>query len=226
MHASRIVAIVALLAASTAGLAACDPNTDTTSSPATSVAAQTATTTADQGKPVPDFVGMGLQAAQDDAQAKGFYDLDSHDASGQGRQQLWDRNWTVCDQTPAAGSTAPADVKIDMGAVKTDETCPSAPTTAAPSPTPTPSPTTTSPRPKPRPTPTATHHTSTHHATTSGGSSGGGSSSSGGSSSTHTEPPVDDHGGATALCNDGTFSFSAHHQGTCSHHGGVAVFYK
>ncbi|WP_431221094.1 DUF3761 domain-containing protein [Leifsonia xyli] len=33
-------------------------------------------------------------------------------------------------------------------------------------------------------------------------------------------------GGATALCNDGTLSFSAHHQGTCSHHGGVAVWYR
>jgi uncharacterized protein DUF3761 len=28
--------------------------------------------------------------------------------------------------------------------------------------------------------------------------------------------------GATARCRDGTFSFSQHHQGTCSHHGGVA----
>jgi len=28
--------------------------------------------------------------------------------------------------------------------------------------------------------------------------------------------------GATALCNDGTYSFSQHHSGTCSHHGGVA----
>lgn len=27
--------------------------------------------------------------------------------------------------------------------------------------------------------------------------------------------------GATAQCNDGTYSFSQHHQGTCSHHGGV-----
>lgn len=27
--------------------------------------------------------------------------------------------------------------------------------------------------------------------------------------------------GATAKCSDGTFSFSQHHQGTCSHHGGV-----
>ena len=32
--------------------------------------------------------------------------------------------------------------------------------------------------------------------------------------------------GATALCNDGTYSFAAHHQGACSRHGGVKVFYK
>lgn len=28
--------------------------------------------------------------------------------------------------------------------------------------------------------------------------------------------------GATARCRDGTYSFSQHRQGTCSHHGGVA----
>jgi Protein of unknown function (DUF3761) len=28
--------------------------------------------------------------------------------------------------------------------------------------------------------------------------------------------------GATARCHDGTYSFSHHHSGTCSHHGGVA----
>lgn len=28
--------------------------------------------------------------------------------------------------------------------------------------------------------------------------------------------------GASAQCRDGTYSFSEHHQGTCSHHGGVA----
>jgi hypothetical protein len=37
---------------------------------------------------------------------------------------------------------------------------------------------------------------------------------------------VNDHDGATALCNDGTLSYSAHHQGTCSHHHGVAVWSK
>jgi hypothetical protein len=30
--------------------------------------------------------------------------------------------------------------------------------------------------------------------------------------------------GATARCNDGTYSFSQTHSGTCSHHGGVAVW--
>lgn len=28
--------------------------------------------------------------------------------------------------------------------------------------------------------------------------------------------------GASAQCRDGTYSFSEHRQGTCSHHGGVA----
>jgi hypothetical protein len=28
--------------------------------------------------------------------------------------------------------------------------------------------------------------------------------------------------GASAQCRDGSFSFSAHRRGTCSHHGGVA----
>lgn len=30
--------------------------------------------------------------------------------------------------------------------------------------------------------------------------------------------------GATAQCRDGTYSFSLHHSGTCSHHGGVATW--
>jgi hypothetical protein len=30
--------------------------------------------------------------------------------------------------------------------------------------------------------------------------------------------------GATARCRDGTYSYSQHHQGTCSYHGGVAVW--
>ena len=30
--------------------------------------------------------------------------------------------------------------------------------------------------------------------------------------------------GSSAKCRDGSYSFSAHRQGTCSHHGGVAVW--
>ena len=32
--------------------------------------------------------------------------------------------------------------------------------------------------------------------------------------------------GATAHCRDGTYSFSEHHRGTCSHHGGVAAWLR
>ena len=32
--------------------------------------------------------------------------------------------------------------------------------------------------------------------------------------------------GATAKCNDGTYSYAAHHQGACSSHGGVAIWYR
>ena len=40
-------------------------------------------------------------------------------------------------------------------------------------------------------------------------------------------PAAPDHpAGATALCRDGTFSYSAHHQGSCSYHGGVAQFFS
>ena len=31
--------------------------------------------------------------------------------------------------------------------------------------------------------------------------------------------------GASAQCRDGSYSFSKHHQGTCSHHGGVARWF-
>lgn len=30
--------------------------------------------------------------------------------------------------------------------------------------------------------------------------------------------------GASAKCRDGTYSFSQHHRGTCSHHGGVEIW--
>jgi hypothetical protein len=48
-----------------------------------------------------------------------------------------------------------------------------------------------------------------------------------GSASTNTSPnPATNGTGATAKCDDGTYSYAAHHQGACSHHGGVAVWYR
>ncbi|MBM9624436.1 PASTA domain-containing protein [Streptomyces zhihengii] len=73
---------------------------------------------------VPNFVGMGLQSAQDTAQEVGFYGLDSHDALGRGRAQALDRNWKVCSQSVAAGTKASTDTRLDFGAVKLEEDCP------------------------------------------------------------------------------------------------------
>jgi Protein of unknown function (DUF3761) len=39
---------------------------------------------------------------------------------------------------------------------------------------------------------------------------------------TPTHYPSSRYGRETALCEDGTQSYSHHHRGTCSHHGGVA----
>jgi hypothetical protein len=66
---------------------------------------------------------MGLQAAQDRARSLGFYRLDSHDALGRGRDQVWDRDWKVCFQRPAPGRQ-PTTVTVDFGTVKLEEGCP------------------------------------------------------------------------------------------------------
>ncbi|MEW2066365.1 hypothetical protein [Streptomyces sp. NPDC007346] len=79
-----------------------------------------------QSKAVSDFVGMGLQSAQDTAQKEGFYALKSHDSAGRGRMQAFDRNWKVCSQNIAAGRTIPTDTVLDFGSVKLDEECPAA----------------------------------------------------------------------------------------------------
>ncbi|MFB6957790.1 PASTA domain-containing protein [Streptomyces sp. NPDC056309] len=79
---------------------------------------------ADQRKKVPTFVGMGLQSAQDAAQEQGFHSLKSHDALGRGRMQAFDRNWKVCSQNVAAGTTVSTGTTLDFGAVKLEESCP------------------------------------------------------------------------------------------------------
>ncbi|KUN39436.1 hypothetical protein AQJ30_09615 [Streptomyces longwoodensis] len=90
--------------------------------PADSVKKPSADTGAPETATLPDLVGQDLQAAQDAAQAAGFYVLDDQDASGQGRFQIYDRNWTVCSQDPGPG-THPTDTLVTLYAVKDDETC-------------------------------------------------------------------------------------------------------
>ncbi|MFI8089732.1 hypothetical protein ACIF9R_15635 [Streptomyces sp. NPDC086080] len=135
MRITRVSATTALLLAA---LTACGPTADTgTDNNATSTAPSTPETSdAETGEKVeepladteataklPDMVGKGLQSAQDEAQAAGFYHLTSHDALGRGRNQILDRGWKVCAQTPAPG-THPTDTKVDFGTVKLEENCP------------------------------------------------------------------------------------------------------
>ncbi|MGH3877361.1 MAG: PASTA domain-containing protein [Actinophytocola sp.] len=70
---------------------------------------------------LPDVVCMDLQAAQDAMQAAGYYNLGSDDATGQGRQQLVDRNWVVVGQSPAAGARPEQLAPIQLSAVKFGE---------------------------------------------------------------------------------------------------------
>ncbi|MDF9811138.1 DUF3761 domain-containing protein [Streptomyces sp. SPB162] len=237
MH--RILTAACLAAAATLTLTACDPAADDSKSipPAvttTAGAPTTAPTTPSAGT-LPSLIGRPLTAARETARTAGFTTVNAHDATGAMRAQTTESDWKVCFQRPGPG---PADLAtpVALAVALTAETCPTADGRPAPTPTPTPKPTPTpTPAPstsKPKPKATTTHSgngtsggSTSGGSSTSGGGSGGGSGGSGGGSG-HTEPPVDDHGGATALCNDGTLSFAAHHQGACSHHHGVAVFYK
>ncbi|MEU5397363.1 PASTA domain-containing protein [Streptomyces tibetensis] len=137
-------AAAALAAAALLTLTACE-GSDTTSSskpdaaaqdtndqteqeptPADTAGTDTDTSDADTGAAenaeLPNVVGQDLQAAQDAAQAAGFYVLDDQDASGQKRLQVFDRNWTVCSQEPEPG-THPTDTPVTLFAVKDGESC-------------------------------------------------------------------------------------------------------
>ncbi|MFD9225230.1 PASTA domain-containing protein [Streptomyces sp. NPDC060064] len=131
MRTRRIAALVT--AAACLSLTACKDTTASTPTATKTVAQAPAAGSADDSSAdapaeetiaVPDFVGMGLQEAQDAAQAKGFFLLKSHDNTGAGRMQVLDRNWKVCDQNYPAGKTIPAGTELDFGSVKLSETCP------------------------------------------------------------------------------------------------------
>jgi hypothetical protein len=76
---------------------------------------------------MPDLVGSNLQDAQNGIQDLTDFEIaitTSHDSTGAGRQQVLDRNWKVCSQNVAPGTTITRTTKIDFGAVKLDEACP------------------------------------------------------------------------------------------------------
>ncbi|MGW0175625.1 PASTA domain-containing protein [Rhodococcus sp. NPDC003322] len=70
--------------------------------PTTTVAAASAATAP---ATMPNVVCMNLQDAQDTIQAAGVFYSRSQDATGEGRNQVIDRNWVVVGQAPPAGST-------------------------------------------------------------------------------------------------------------------------
>jgi beta-lactam-binding protein with PASTA domain len=67
---------------------------------------------------VPNVVGMNHQAAQDRLQARGFHNLRERDCSGRGRLLLFDRNWRVVRQSPAAGRRVRTSRTITLCSVK------------------------------------------------------------------------------------------------------------
>ncbi|MDK9495225.1 PASTA domain-containing protein [Streptomyces katrae] len=123
--------IAVVIAAATAlALTACNPQASDSSKPAAPGAAVPAPPSPSGPAPaaknatLPNMVGKGLQTAQDEAQAAGFFVLKSHDALGRDRLQALDRNWKVCSQNPAAGGAVDTGTTVDFGAVKLEETCP------------------------------------------------------------------------------------------------------
>jgi hypothetical protein len=72
---------------------------------------------------MPDVVCLDLQAAQDEIQDHGVFLSRSEDATGQGRRQLWDRNWVVVAQSPAAGEPI-GEGEAVLSVVKDDEPSP------------------------------------------------------------------------------------------------------
>ncbi|MFH8223914.1 DUF3761 domain-containing protein [Streptomyces sp. NPDC018057] len=228
--------LAALLVISGCGVPVDGDKDDSTSSSAAASADEAKTITVD------DYVGMGLQAAQDAAQEDGIIRLDSTDASGRNRQQLWDRNWTVCAQSPAAGASMSADDTLTFDTVKSSagETCDDPGGTQASDDD---GDSSGASGDESAPAVSGTDGESGDEGSAAvagtgedrgGDASGGGSNvSTGGSDSSdddsgsssssggsQDETPV----GATAQCRDGSFSYSAHRRGTCSHHGGVAVW--
>jgi hypothetical protein len=102
------------------------PTTVTYTAPVPMPAATTTAGSPETSWTMPDLVGSGLQDAQNSIQRLTNYGIaitTSHDATGAGRMQVVDRNWTVCSQNVPPGETITSSSRIDFGVVKVDESC-------------------------------------------------------------------------------------------------------
>jgi hypothetical protein len=76
---------------------------------------------------MPNEIGKSLQIAQDDLQAltgNPMFVSTSEDLTGQGRQQIMDRNWQVCSSTPPPGAPFTLQTNVVFGVVRDSERCP------------------------------------------------------------------------------------------------------
>lgn len=73
-----------------------------------------------EDRKMPDVVCFGLQRAQDEIQDRGVFGSKSVDATGEGRRQIWDRNWIVVSQEPAAGEPI-GEFEAVLSVMKNDE---------------------------------------------------------------------------------------------------------
>src|SRR3954454_11933411 len=80
---------------------------------------------------VPNEIGRNHQAAQDDLQAHGFFNLRERDCTGRGRLLLFDRNWRVVRQSPRPGARVSVNRAITLCSVKYSDGAPAAPPPAS-----------------------------------------------------------------------------------------------
>lgn len=143
MRRLQKVLVVGALSALAVGMGACGSGSTTTQTKTVVTVVQPAPGSDQQGSSgggsnsgggsadswtMPDLTGKDLQTAQDAIQSltnDGVFFTTSHDATGQGRHQILDRDWQVCSEDPAPGSKITPDTKIDFAVVRADtEQCP------------------------------------------------------------------------------------------------------
>ena len=72
---------------------------------------------------MPALVGMNLQVAQIQLQARGSFLLTQTDGTGEGRFQMLDYGWKVCAQDPAAGTVTDIVRLVELVTVELHEAC-------------------------------------------------------------------------------------------------------